>query len=62
MPVAQDTAKNRLAAAPQPGERAHTDSVAAFVPDQSRAERTTSYEVVRSARDWSGMKAATESV
>jgi Fe-S cluster assembly protein SufD len=45
MPVAQDTAKQRLAAAPRPGERAHTDSVAAFVPDQSRAERTTSYDV-----------------
>ena len=45
MPVAQDTAKSRLAAAPLPGERAHTDSVAAFVPDQSRAERTTSYDL-----------------
>jgi len=45
MPVAQDTAQQRLAAAPRPGERAHTDSVAAFVPDQSRAERTTSYDV-----------------
>jgi Fe-S cluster assembly protein SufD len=45
MPVAQDTAKQRLAAAPRPGERVHTDSVAAFVPDQSRAERTTSYDV-----------------
>jgi Fe-S cluster assembly protein SufD len=45
MPVAQDTAQQRLAAAPRPGEQAHTDSVAAFVPDQSRAERTTSYDV-----------------
>jgi Fe-S cluster assembly protein SufD len=45
MPVAQDTAEQRLAAAPRPGERPHTDSVAAFVPDQSRAERTTSYDV-----------------
>jgi len=28
-----------------PGSEAHTDSVAAFVPDQSRAERLTSYDV-----------------
>ena len=28
-----------------PGARAHTDSLAAFVPDQSRAERKTSYDV-----------------
>src|SRR5665647_2227802 len=27
------------------GSRAHTDSAAAFVPDQSRAERKTSYDV-----------------
>jgi len=29
----------------RPGQGAHTDSVAAFVPDQSRAERRTSYDV-----------------
>jgi Fe-S cluster assembly protein SufD len=45
MTVAQETAQQRLAAAPRPGERAQTDSVAAFVPDQSRAERRTSYDV-----------------
>jgi len=45
MTVAQETAQQRLAAVPRPGERAHTDSVAAFVPDQSRAERRTSYDV-----------------
>jgi len=45
MTVAQDTAQQRLAAAPRPGEQPHTDSVAAFVPDQSRAERRTSYDV-----------------
>jgi len=28
-----------------PGSRAHTDSAAAYVPDQSRAERKTSYDV-----------------
>ena len=28
-----------------PGTQAHTDSLAAFVPDQSRAERKTSYDV-----------------
>ena len=45
MTFTQDTAQQRLAAAPRPGEQAHTDSVAAFVPDQSRAERRTSYDV-----------------
>ena len=44
MSVAQDTAQRRLAAVPRPGERAHTDSFAAFIPDQSRAERLTSYD------------------
>jgi Fe-S cluster assembly protein SufD len=44
MSVAQDTAQRRLAAVPRPGEGAHTDSVAAFIPDQSRAERLTSYD------------------
>jgi Fe-S cluster assembly protein SufD len=38
MPLTQETAQ-------QPAEGAHTDSVAAFVPDQSRAERRTSYDV-----------------
>src|SRR4051812_41745852 len=28
-----------------PGAAAHTDSAAAFVPDQSRAERTASFDV-----------------
>jgi len=45
MPVAQDTAPQRQTAYQRPGEQAHTDSAAAFVPDQSRAERTTSYDV-----------------
>ena len=45
MTATQETAQQRLAAAPRPGEQAHTDSVAAFVPDQSRAERRTSYDV-----------------
>jgi Fe-S cluster assembly protein SufD len=45
MPVAQETAQQRLAAQPRPGERAHTDSAAALVPDQSRAERRTSYDI-----------------
>jgi Fe-S cluster assembly protein SufD len=45
MPVAQETAQQRLAAVPRPGRQAHKDSVAAFVPDQSRAERRTSYDV-----------------
>jgi Fe-S cluster assembly protein SufD len=44
MTVTQDTAQQRLAAAPKPGQRAHADSVAAFVPDQSRAERLTSFD------------------
>jgi Fe-S cluster assembly protein SufD len=39
MTVAQETASQR------PGQEAHTDSVNAFVPDQSRAERNTSYDV-----------------
>jgi len=39
MTVTQEIAHQR------PGEVAHTDSGAAFVPDQSRAERTTSYDV-----------------
>ena len=34
-----------LLAQKNPAPEAHTDSVAAFVPDQSRAERTTSYAV-----------------
>jgi len=39
MSVIQETAPSR------PGEGAHTDPAAAFVPDQSRAERGTSYDV-----------------
>ncbi|HZX98660.1 MAG TPA: Fe-S cluster assembly protein SufD [Dermatophilaceae bacterium] len=45
MTVTQETAQQRLAAQPRPGGQAHTDSVAAFVPDQSRAERRTSYDL-----------------
>jgi Fe-S cluster assembly protein SufD len=45
MTLTQDTAQQRTTAPLRPGERAHTDSVAAFVPDQSRAERKTSYEL-----------------
>jgi Fe-S cluster assembly protein SufD len=44
MPVAQDTAQPQTSEQ-RPGEQAHTDSAAAFVPDQSRAERSTSYDV-----------------
>jgi len=39
MTLTQDTATQR------PGSQAHTDSAAAYVPDQSRAERRTSYDV-----------------
>ncbi len=39
MTVAQETASQ------QPGSLAHTDSAAAYIPDQSRAERKTSYDV-----------------
>ncbi len=39
MTVTQETAPQA------PGSRAHTDSGAAYVPDQSRAERKTSYDV-----------------
>ena len=39
MTPTQETAVQR------PGSQAHTDSAAAFVPDQSRAERRTSYDV-----------------
>ncbi|HEY8820864.1 MAG TPA: Fe-S cluster assembly protein SufD [Dermatophilaceae bacterium] len=39
MTPTQETAIQR------PGSQAHTDSAAAFVPDQSRAERRTSYDV-----------------
>jgi Fe-S cluster assembly protein SufD len=39
MTVTQQSAPER------PGAQAHTDSAAAFVPDQSRAERQTSYDV-----------------
>jgi Fe-S cluster assembly protein SufD len=39
MTLTQETASGR------PGEAAHTDSAAVFIPDQSRAERKTSYDV-----------------
>jgi len=39
MPLTQETAPR------PPAEGAHTDSAAAFVPDQSRGERKTSYDV-----------------
>ena len=39
MTVTQETGPQR------PGSQAHTDSAAAYVPDQSRAERKTSYDV-----------------
>jgi Fe-S cluster assembly protein SufD len=39
MPLTRETAPLK------PAEGAHTDSAAAFVPDQSRAERRTSYDV-----------------
>ena len=39
------SAQQRASAATRPGQRAHTDSVAAFIPDQSRAERKTSFDV-----------------
>src|SRR5450631_387938 len=51
MTVTQDidqqraTAQQTPSALQRPGQRPHTDSVAAFVPDQSRAERKTSYDV-----------------
>jgi Fe-S cluster assembly protein SufD len=51
MTVTDDIAQKRVspqqrASAPtRPGQQAHTDSVAAFIPDQSRAERKTSFDV-----------------
>ena len=39
------SAQQRASAATRPGQQAHTDSVAAFIPDQSRAERKTSFDV-----------------
>ncbi len=44
MTVTQETAPQRPGTL-QPMAQAHTDSAAAFVPDQSRAERKTSYDV-----------------
>jgi Fe-S cluster assembly protein SufD len=44
MTVAQETAP-QSPMTQRPGAKAHTDSGAAFVPDQSRAERLTSYDV-----------------
>jgi len=51
MTVTEDIAQQRVSAqkrasAPtRPGQQAHTDSAAAFIPDQSRAERKTSFDV-----------------
>ena len=51
MTVTEDIAQQRVsgqkrASAPtRPGQQAHTDSAAAFIPDQSRAERKTSFDV-----------------
>ena len=44
MTVTQETAPQQPMAQ-RPGSQAHTDSAAAYVPDQSRAERRTSYDV-----------------
>ena len=44
MTVTQETAP-QSPETQRPGAQAHTDSVAAFIPDQSRAERKTSYDV-----------------
>jgi Fe-S cluster assembly protein SufD len=44
MTVTQETAPHSPETQ-RPGAQAHTDSVAAFIPDQSRAERKTSYDV-----------------
>ncbi len=41
----QDVAEQARQSQQRPGTQPHTDSVAAFIPDQSRAERTTSYDV-----------------
>jgi Fe-S cluster assembly protein SufD len=41
----QMSAQQRPSAPSRPGQHPHTDSMAAFVPDQSRAERTTSFDV-----------------
>src|ERR1035437_246443 len=51
MTVTQDidqqraTAQQTPSSLQRPGQRPHTDSVAAFVPDQSRAARGPSYDV-----------------
>jgi len=44
MTVTQETAP-QTPETQRPGSQAHTDSAAAYVPDQSRAERKTSYDV-----------------
>jgi Fe-S cluster assembly protein SufD len=51
MTVTEDIAQQRVSAqqgasaTARAGQQAHTDSVAAFIPDQSRAERKTSFDV-----------------
>jgi len=45
MTVTQDIDQPRTTSKLRPGSQSHTDSVAAYVPDQSRAERRTSYDV-----------------
>jgi Fe-S cluster assembly protein SufD len=45
MTITQDIAQELKTDPTRPGQRAHADSVAAFIPDQSRAERKTSYDV-----------------
>ena len=45
MTVTQDVAEQAETSQQRPGATPHTDSVAAFIPDQSRAERTTSYDI-----------------
>ena len=45
MPLLEKSSGGGLAATLKPGQNAHTDSVGAFVPDQSRAERPTSFDV-----------------
>ena len=45
MTVTQDIDHQRTKSQLRPEAQGHTDSVAAYVPDQSRAERRTSYDV-----------------
>jgi len=45
MPLLEKSGPGVAAAASIPGSPGHTDSAAAFIPDQSRAERRTSFDV-----------------